>query len=160
MGWSGRHPGLIFRVAVFFLRRSRKKLLKVMTRNMRDRKNVLLIDCDPVVCQKTEKALRETGYEVRAVSSAAAARNMFLDEQQEIDVVLIDVISSDEIGPVLTSQLHCIRPDVVFLFYTELATELEIFDTTIIRGLVPKGLTKQQLSEALEKVFLSKAARK
>lgn len=123
---------------------------------MPDKRNALLIDCDPAVSEETQKALREAGYDVSAVFSAEAARSMFRDEQERIDVVLIDVIWSDEIGPFLASELYCIRSDVMFLLYTELAEDLEIFDNTVIRGMVPKGLTRQELSEALEGAFLKK----
>jgi DNA-binding NtrC family response regulator len=127
-----------------------------MTRHMPDKRNVLLIDCDTAVCEETQKALREAGYGVTTVSTAEAARSVFRDEQQKIDVVLIDVIWSDEIGPFLASELYCIRPDVMFLLYTELAEDLEIFDNTVIRGIVPKDLTKQELSEVLEGAFFKK----
>jgi len=118
-----------------------------------EKKTILLVDDDPLICEMTQELLRRLGYNVAVVMTAKEARAAFFDDPVQFDLIMIDHILSDESGIELASDLLGIRPDVRIALYTGGSTELEDVRSRGIRAVVSKAFTREEFRKALERIF-------
>ena len=116
-------------------------------------KKILLIDDDPLISEMTHAVLTRLGYESVAVPSAKAALQAFSDNPGQFDLVMVDHILSDTSGVDLAADLLSIRPDIVIVLYTGGQADIEDVRSKGVRAIIPKGLTRQEFAEALERIF-------
>ncbi len=68
-------------------------------------KTILVVEDERMVREATCQVLRALDYSVFAAENAAAARKLFLDHSQDIDLLLCDAVLPDENGYVLAREL-------------------------------------------------------
>lgn len=94
---------------------------------------VLLVEDDEIVRTMAAKVLRERGYVVSAVESAAEAKKEFEERQRDFDLIFCDIVLPDASGMDLSEELHSTKPDVKVLLtsgYTDRqAQAAELADT-------------------------------
>ncbi|MBI2400718.1 MAG: PAS domain S-box protein [Deltaproteobacteria bacterium] len=77
---------------------------------------ILLVEDDPKVRDFTRTALVRHGYNVVTGGNVAEALAVFEKEQEDIEMVLCDVILSDQSGPQLVDQLLAKKPGMAVVF--------------------------------------------
>lgn len=120
---------------------------------MSDKKTILLIDDDELVCEMTVAVLKKLGYDCRAVASACEAREAFSDDPLKFDLIMVDHLLSDANGIALATDLLGIRPDIPIVLYTGGQGGVEDVHSKVVRAIITKGLTRQEFAEALERIF-------
>jgi two-component system cell cycle sensor histidine kinase/response regulator CckA len=120
---------------------------------MSDRKTILLIDDDPLICEMTRDVLEQFGYNPVVVMSAEEARTVFSENPKQFDLIMVDHILSDESGINLAADLLRIRPDILIALYTGGNAEVEDVRSKGIRAVIPKGLSRGEFRETLERIF-------
>ena len=79
--------------------------------------NVLLVDDDPAVLEVTAKSLRQVGYVVTDVGSAASALAI-MDRGEEVDILVTDLVMPDMAGSTLADAARLRRPDLPVMLIT------------------------------------------
>jgi len=77
---------------------------------------ILLVEDDPKVLDFTRMALSRHGYNVAAAGNAAEALEVFEKEKEDIQMVLCDMVLSDQSGLHLVDQLLEKKPDMAVVF--------------------------------------------
>jgi PAS domain S-box-containing protein len=77
---------------------------------------ILLVEDDPKVRDFTRTALARHGYNVATAGNVAEALEVFEKENEDIDLVLCDVILSDQSGLYLVDQLLAKKPGMAVVF--------------------------------------------
>jgi len=116
-------------------------------------RTILLIDDDPMISEMTQAVLRKLGYDSVAVPSAKAALATFSDDPGRFHLIMVDHILADASGVDLAQDLLSVRPDILIVLYTGGQAEIEDVRSKGVCAIIPKGLTRQELGEALERVF-------
>ena len=120
---------------------------------MSDRKSILVIDDDEVVSEMTKQVLERIGYTAMVVTSAGAALVALSNDPQQFDLIMVDHILSEANGVELAVDLLRIRPNIPIVLYTGGQTTIEDVRSKGIRAVIPKGLSRRELGEALKFVF-------
>jgi CheY-like chemotaxis protein len=120
---------------------------------MSDRKRILMVDDDTVLCELTQEVLKETGYDVIAVSDVEEARAAFSDNHYKFDLILLDHGLSGVSGEEFAADFLRLRPDIPIALYTGAAVSLEEVRPKGIRAVIPRPLTKSELTAALEHIL-------
>jgi CheY-like chemotaxis protein len=76
---------------------------------------VLIVEDDEIVRTMVTKVLRDRGYTVSAVASAAEARETFEEKQRDFDLIFTDIVLPDANGLSLAEELREQNPDVRIL---------------------------------------------
>jgi DNA-binding response OmpR family regulator len=117
------------------------------------RKSILLIDDDLFVSEMTRQVLENLGYDAMTVTSAEAALIVFSDNPLRFDLILVGHVESDAHGVDFAEDLLCICSDVPIILYTNGPVTIDDVRTYGIRAVIPKGLSRQELGEALGFIF-------
>lgn len=79
------------------------------------KKTILLIDDEDMILDIGEIALRRWGYNVISADSGKKALQIYEEERDHIDLVLLDMILGDINGNEVYKRLKKIKPDVKVL---------------------------------------------
>lgn len=77
---------------------------------------ILLVEDEEAVLRVVRSALERRGYRVLAATSGTEGRDLFLDHEDEVDLVLTDVVMPDVGGPEMVEELQNRRPGLAVLF--------------------------------------------
>jgi two-component system cell cycle sensor histidine kinase/response regulator CckA len=108
---------------------------------------ILVVEDETFVCDLVRKVLEPVGYKVLLASSAAEALTVARKEPATIDLLLTDVIMSDEHGPELAQQIRAFRPTIKVLYVSGFVDHAAV-DLTALRrdeGFLPKPFTSEGL---------------
>ena len=120
---------------------------------MSDRKSILLVCDDELVCRFTEVRLKRLGYRSIAAPTTEAARLVFKHNSEKFDLVMVDHTLFDGNGIGLASELLDIRPDIPIALYSGVPLTIDDMRGRGIRAVIPKVLTINKFDDALEHVF-------
>lgn len=116
---------------------------------MSDRKRILMVDDDPLLCEVTQEILEEIGYDCVAVSDGEGARAALLDSRCRFDLMILDHVLPGASGVELTADFLSLCPDLPIVLYTGALVSLEDVRSKGITAVIPKPLTKSELVAAL-----------
>ena len=120
---------------------------------MAARKEILLIDDDVLVSEMTRAVLESLGYNPTVATSAEAALMIFSANPRQFDLIMVDHIISDANSVNLAADLLCICSDIPIALYTGGQTTIEDVRAQGLRTVIPKGVSRRELGEALKFVF-------
>ena len=101
------------------------------------------------------RALRNHGYQVRAVGSCQAAADLFAAEQGRFDALFTDVVLPDRNGLELAEELLARKPDLRVLFTSGYMDDKSRWPTIRQRGFrfLQKPYPAQELLRTLREVM-------
>lgn len=86
---------------------------------------VLVVDDDVLVLSMTERALTRFGFAVTTVSDGHAAMDLFREQPEAFDLVLLDLTMPQLSGFQVFAGLRAIRPEVCVVFTSGYSIDLE-----------------------------------
>ncbi len=117
------------------------------------KKTILLIDDDELICEMTQGVLEKLGYNCMTAANAHEARALFSGDPGKFDLIMVDHLLSDASGVDLAADLLSVRHDALIVLYTGGSADVEDVRSKGVRAVIPKGLTRQELAGAIERIF-------
>lgn len=121
------------------------------TKMARGTETVLLVEDDPAVRNTTKKVLQRLGYQVLAADSGVAAKQIWDEHHQEIQLLLTDVVMPGMSGYELAAALRAERPTLRVLYASGYDPQISEGEAAIDPGTprVQKPFTMTELAAAL-----------
>ena len=116
---------------------------------------ILLIDDEPLVLDVGAKMLRSLGYEVISASSGKQAIDIYKEQSEKIDLILLDMVMPDMGGSVSFDLLNKINPQAKVILssgYSIDGKATEIMSRGC-KGFIQKPYTIEQLSQKVQSVL-------
>jgi CheY-like chemotaxis protein len=82
------------------------------------KKTVLIVDDEEILIDIEDSMLQRIGYNTLKASNSAEACQLYNDEKEQIDLVVLDIIMPDENGTTTYKRLKRINPDIRVLIST------------------------------------------
>jgi len=118
-----------------------------------DKKTILLIDDDPLICEMTEGVPLKLGYDVVVAATSEQGQVAFSCDPARFDLVMVDHILSDRNGADLAPDLLRVRPDIRIALYTGGPTQLDDVQSKGICAVIAKALSREEFRRELERIF-------
>jgi two-component system cell cycle sensor histidine kinase/response regulator CckA len=113
---------------------------------------ILLVEDENFVREAAREVLRNTGYSVVAVKTAAEAVRVFEEVGGGVDLLLTDVVLPGEAGPALAARLRQADPGLNVLYVTGYAEQMKILEARHDRFLA-KPFSSEKLLNAVWEVL-------
>src|SRR5262249_3904569 len=84
---------------------------------------VLLAECEPGVREAGKRILQGQGYEVILAADGSQALELFQQERDNVDLVILDLNMPKVSGQEVYRDMHALDPDVRILFASHYLTE-------------------------------------
>ena len=119
------------------------------------KKRILFIDDERLLREVIYEILTEMDYEVEVEESGRAAIRTFVDHPEKFDLVLTDLMMIDITGDEIAKRIRCVRPELPVVVMTATPDSLPRgkAEAAGIRKVLPKPLTRAELSEGLREVL-------
>lgn len=116
------------------------------------RGRVLVVDDDEVAGDFMEDLLEDWGLEVRLSKNPLEARDLFTQDPQHFDLVVLDQTMPRMTGLELAGQLLALRPDLPVILYTGYSEDLseEQITSVGVRALIKKPVDTDKLHRLIE----------
>lgn len=122
---------------------------------MAEKKKILAVDDDAMVCELYQSGLTALGYDVFCASSGAGAKKYLKKEKP--DVILMDIMMAGEDGITLTRELRSApeTADIPILIVSGLSDAATLNDALLFGALdyLVKPIDIDMLQDKLKKVF-------
>jgi len=118
-----------------------------------ERKTILVVDDDEVLCELTTILLERLGYHCSAVRDPEAALQIVSCNPGQFDLVLADHLLGRSTGIELAAELQRIRPGIPVVLYTGNPADLQGLPSKGICAVIEKGLTRQEFAKELRRVL-------
>lgn len=82
------------------------------------KKTVLIVDDEEMILDIEDLMLQRIGYNTLKANNSAEACQVYNDEKENIDLVVLDMIMPDESGSTTYKRLKRINPDIRILIST------------------------------------------
>jgi CheY-like chemotaxis protein len=113
---------------------------------------ILLVEDENFVREAAREVLRNAGYSVVAIKTAAEAARVFEEVGGGVDLLLTDVVLPGEAGPELAARLRQSDPNLNVLYVTGYAEQMKILETRRERFLA-KPFSSEKLLNAVGEVL-------
>lgn len=120
---------------------------------MPERKTILVVDDDEVLCELTSILLERLGCNCSVALTPEAALQIFSCNPGQFDLVLADHLLGRSTGIELAVELQRIRPGIPVVLYTGNPTDLQDLPSEGICAVIEKGLSRQEFAEELRRVL-------
>jgi CheY-like chemotaxis protein len=124
-------------------------------RSVRPRRVVLLMEDDPPLRDRAQRALRRSGFRVLTAGSGSEGLDRFRQYAAEIDAVLLAPVLPGPCGDETVRRMRLIRPDVRFVFaspYHDETLEDELAEGEVARFL-QKPYSGRELVDTVRSVL-------
>jgi CheY-like chemotaxis protein len=120
---------------------------------------VLLVDDDRIILEVGGEMLREMGYHVRLANSGKEALQLYTEQEDPIDLVILDMIMPDMDGRKTYEKLREINPDIKVLLASGYSITGQV--TEILKGgfngFIQKPFNMIRLSKKMRAILERKA---
>jgi len=153
--YSERGHGTTFDI---YLPASEKKVMKEKTLTgiiIKGSESILLVDDEHVVIDVGKELLEELGYEVLLARSGREAIEIYEENKEKMDLVILDMIMPDMSGGDTYDRLKEINPDIKVLLssgYSIDGQATEILNRGC-EGFIQKPFDIKQLSQKLREIL-------
>jgi DNA-binding NtrC family response regulator len=120
------------------------------------KKQLLVVDDEPLILELIEDSLRQAGYEVRCASGGQEALSAF--ERQAFDLAILDYSLPDLCGADLFRQLRAGNPELPVIFLTghpNLSTAVDLMKQGV-RDYLTKPFNQAELIAQVHAIFQSR----
>jgi CheY-like chemotaxis protein len=116
---------------------------------------ILVVDDDDYILEAVYVALESYGYSVLLANSGAAAIQIFEEQSEQIDLVLLDMLMPGMSGEEAFEALRAIRPDVKVLLSTGFAPDetAQRFTDEGLAGFLRKPYDPNQLAGEVQRII-------
>jgi len=116
---------------------------------------ILFVDDEPVIMKMGKQILESLGYDVVARNSSVEALELFREKKEHFDLVITDLTMPHMTGEKLAEKLIQLRPDIPVILCTGFSamTDEQKALSMGIRAFISKPILKQEIAEAIRKVF-------
>ncbi|MCX7818150.1 MAG: PAS domain S-box protein [Kiritimatiellae bacterium] len=97
-------------------------------------RHILVIEDEVSIARLATRVLEEAGYRVSFAQNAAAARALFEQQAQSVDLIFSDVVLPDGNGIELVDEFRRLRPDVAVLLVSGYPDDYSRWETIRERG--------------------------
>jgi two-component system, cell cycle sensor histidine kinase and response regulator CckA len=118
-------------------------------------RTILVVDDEPMALKLVQSILEKRGFQVLASTSPTQALDLFVSQQERIELLISDVVMPEMDGPQLASRLVSMNPDLPVLFMSGFVTENEVADTSLISqfAFIRKPFRPATLVQAVQKML-------
>jgi DNA-binding NtrC family response regulator len=116
---------------------------------------ILLVEDENFVREAAREVLRNAGYSVVALRTAAEAVRVFEDVGGAVDLLLTDVVLPGEAGPALAAKLRQADPGLNVLYVTGYAEQMKILETRHEKFLAKPFSSEKLLTAVWEALAMS-----
>jgi DNA-binding NtrC family response regulator len=131
-----------------------------MTQGNSNRKRVLVVEDEPVICRICHKTLTADGFEVDIAVNGLVAKKIV--DGKSYDLCLSDIRTPEMNGIELFEYLELEHPElarkVIFTTGDVLSNNVDIFLKKAKRPFLPKPFTPDDLRKVIEEALNNKAA--
>jgi PAS domain S-box-containing protein len=119
--------------------------------NVKDKGVILIVDDEYIMRTTASSILMDSGYEIFTAENGKEAINIFRENKDRIDLIILDMIMPEINGKDCFIELKKISPDVRILIASGFAEEdeLEYLKNQGIRGFIKKPFRGNELSRAV-----------
>ena len=119
-----------------------------------DKKNVLVIDDEPVICELLEDVLEMLGFNPMTYSSPLDAIDVYRGLNQKVYFVIMDMMMPMMNGQELFIEMRQINPDVkvVVLSGYSMINKIDDMLKNGVVGFLQKPVTINQLTDIIRKI--------
>jgi PAS domain S-box-containing protein len=119
---------------------------------------VLLVDDERDIVEAAQNVIERLGYRVMAETTAEGAFDVFVENRDRIDLIILDFVLAEMTGLDLARQMREIREDVPIVMATGFsgAVNRSEMETLGISRLISKPLTSQEIGETIRAVLDSR----
>ncbi|UCH00392.1 MAG: response regulator, partial [Deltaproteobacteria bacterium] len=125
---------------------------------LKGKETVLLVDDEDIVIDVGEEILKTLGYKVFSVRSGKEAIELYKENREKIDMVLLDMVMPDMGGGETYDRMKEINPDIKVLLLSGYSIDGQA--TEILRrgcdGFIQKPFDMQGLSQRIRKILNKK----
>ncbi len=137
-------------------RRVEKQAVDVAEQIIKGTGTVLIVDDEEVVLEVGTKLLEKLGYSVLEAESGRKALELYKDNRDRIDIVVLDMVMPDVGGGEAYDKMKEINPDVKVLlssgYSIEDAGAKEMLDRGC-DGFIQKPFSMEQLSQSIQQIL-------
>jgi len=122
---------------------------------LRGSETVLFVDDEDMIIEIVEEMLEQLGYKVLTARSGKEAIEIYEENKQRIDIVILDVVMPDMSGGETYDKLKEINPDIKVLLasgYSMNGSATEIMDRGC-NGFIQKPAKTRELSQKLREIL-------
>ena len=141
----------------FYLPQSEKKIMKKKKRSKKiltGTEKILFVDDEDMIINETSKLLETLGYSVLVATSGKEAINIYQENNEKIDLVILDIIMPEMGGGEVYDNLKRINPQIKVLLSS--GYSIDSSATSIMErgcnGFIQKPFNLIQLSEKVREV--------
>jgi len=153
--YSEKGHGTTFNI---YLRASAKEIIEEKKPSgdiLRGTETVLFVDDEAMIIEVTEELFKELGYKVLIARGGKEAIEIYEENKERIDIVILDMIMPDMSGGVTYDRMKEIDPDIKVLLssgYSINGQATEILDRGC-NGFIQKPFKMKELSQKLREIL-------
>ncbi|MGG6270326.1 response regulator [Leptolyngbya sp. AN03gr2] len=116
---------------------------------------ILIVEDEPAIQQVTKIALESCNYRTLIANDGIEAISLYVEHQQDIDIVLMDMMMPSMDGITAVRTLQKLNPNVRVIAMSGLATNRQLADTIegSVKAFLPKPYTTKSLLATLQSVL-------
>jgi nitrogen-specific signal transduction histidine kinase/CheY-like chemotaxis protein len=117
--------------------------------------NILVVDDEPTILEVVKEMLQELGYQPKICQNPLIAIDIYKNEWQKIDLVILDMVMPVKNGKVLFKALKAINPDIKAILasgFTINGEAQQILDMGVL-SFVQKPFSKYEIANALARAL-------
>ncbi len=141
-----------------FLPASGKKVTKVRGSTeeiVKGSETILLVDDEDIIIDVSQELLKTIGYKVLTAKSGKAAVELYKDNRDDIDMVILDMIMPDMDGGKTYDRLKEISPDLKVLLSSGYSIDGQASEIMLrgCNGFIQKPFNIKELSQTIRAIF-------
>jgi CheY-like chemotaxis protein len=119
------------------------------------KERILFVDDEKPIVEMNTMLLERLGYRVTALSSSAAALDLFMRSPDAFDLVITDQIMPDFTGTDLTKKIRSIRKDIPIILITGFSEVIdwERAKKLGINHILMKPIVRRELADAIRNLL-------
>jgi CheY-like chemotaxis protein len=128
---------------------------RVSSKSPRERETVLIVDDEPSIIEVTRDILKTLGYEVLTAKSGQEAVQLYWQQADRIDLIILDMVMPDMGGGDTFDLLKAIRPAVRVIVFSgySMTGEVQRLMERGCRGFIPKPFRMADLAKKVRAVL-------
>ncbi len=128
---------------------------KVSSKAPKERETILIVDDEPAIIDVTGDILKTLGYEVLTAKSGQEAVQLYWQQADRIDLVILDMIMPDMGGADTFDLLKAIQPDVRVILFSgySVTGQVQQLMERGCRGFLPKPFSMADLAKKVRTVL-------
>ena len=152
---SSKGKGATFKIYLPASEREIQKIVETADEIVKGIETILLVDDEDIILEVSRELLETIGYRVLTAGSGKESIDMYKNNREEIDIVVLDMVIPDISGAVVYQKLKEINPDVKVLLSSGYSIDGQAAEILNLGcdGFIQKPFTLQNLSRKIKDIL-------